>query len=133
MIENESIRILDECKQMQLKKGQDYQNPESSVTQADYFPRGITSIYEIMNAKMLRIKSIMEIKEKYPSHQENYEGLEDSAKDLINYSSFFVSWLRGQVPGQKVNSGLFNSKSPVSNSKPINSHQTSSISFNKEG
>jgi hypothetical protein len=30
----------------------------------------------------------------------NYESLEDSAKDAINYLSFFVSYSRGKMEGQ---------------------------------
>ena len=50
----ESIKVLDECKELQLKKAQDYQNPNSNIKQADYYPNGCSSILDIMNTKMLR-------------------------------------------------------------------------------
>jgi hypothetical protein len=35
-----------------------------------------------------------------PNYNPNFESLEDSAKDLINYSSFAVSFIRGGIDGQ---------------------------------
>lgn len=102
----ESCNVLEECIELQNAKGHDYQNPNSTVRQADYYPSGIQTIYEIMHAKMLRMKSLMES----DPHDVNFESLEDSAKDLINYSSFFVSYLRGCVDGQKVGHDIFNKK-----------------------
>ena len=37
----ESIKVLQECAELQLKKSNDYQNPNSRIKQADYYPRGI--------------------------------------------------------------------------------------------
>ena len=36
--------------------------------------------------------------------------LEDSAKDLINYASFMVSYMRGKMPGQDTNADYKNRK-----------------------
>jgi len=38
----------------------------------------------------------------------NFESLEDSAKDLINYSSFFVSYCRKGIKGQDSTKDVFN-------------------------
>jgi hypothetical protein len=38
----------------------------------------------------------------------NFESLEDSAKDLINYASFFVAYCRSGIVGQKPNNNIFN-------------------------
>jgi hypothetical protein len=40
----ESVNVLQECIDLQEKKSRDYQNPNSSVSQADYYPNGITTI-----------------------------------------------------------------------------------------
>lgn len=101
-----SISVLEECVQLQTKKSADYQNPNSTVEQADYYPRGVWSLYDIMHTKMTRIKSLLEAVE--AGHTPNFEGLDDSARDLINYSSFFVSWLDGQIPGQSSDRDMFN-------------------------
>ena len=109
-----SVKVLHECAELQLKKSQDYQSAASSVTQADYYPSGIKTIYEIMLAKMLRMKSLIEkgeanarIREQQTSGT-NFESLEDSARDLINYASFFVSYMEREIPGQNQWNDMFN-------------------------
>lgn len=95
-----AIEILDEAKQIQIKKSTDYQNPKSRVKQAQYYPRGCATISDRMSMKVLRIQSVLEAMELDPDYKANYESLEDSALDLINYSSFFISYLRGGIDGQ---------------------------------
>lgn len=101
MIETESMRVLDECKDVMAKKANDYQNPNSSIKQADYYPNGCMTILDIMHAKMLRLRSVMEAMEYDPNYKPNFESIEDSAKDLINYASFLISYSRGKMDGQK--------------------------------
>jgi hypothetical protein len=92
----ESVKVLQECADLQLKKSIDYQNPNSKVKQAMHYRHGVDTIYDIMHGKMLRIQSLLEAKTDNP----NFESLEDSFKDLINYGSFAVSYLRGKMDGQ---------------------------------
>lgn len=108
MTEPESVNVLKECIELQLKKSRDYQNPNSSVKQADYYPSGVLTIQEIMHAKMLRLRSVMEATLSDPNYSQNFESLEDSAKDLINYASFFVAYSRGKINGQDPNKDAFN-------------------------
>lgn len=96
----ESIKILHECADLQLKKSNDYQNPNSTIRQADYYPRGIASILDIIHAKTLRMRSVLEAMENDPNYSPNFESIEDSAKDLINYSSFLAAYVRGGIDGQ---------------------------------
>lgn len=107
----ESVNVLQECIDLQIRKSRDYQNPNSTVVQSDYYPNGITTIHDIMHAKMLRMRSVMEamMSEDYDP---NFESLEDSAKDLINYASFFVSYARYGIPGQSFNNDAFNRPLP---------------------
>ena len=102
-----SVDVLQECLQLQLKKANDYQNPNSSVQQADYYPNGIITIHDIMHAKMLRMKSVMDAMQS-DDYTPNFESLEDSAKDLINYSSFFVAYCRQGIKGQNQTKNVFN-------------------------
>lgn len=95
-----SVRVLRECIELQLKKSRDYQNPNSLIKQSDYYPSGCLTILEIMHAKMLRIRSVIEAMQYDETYAPNFESLEDSAKDLINYASFFVSYSRGEMEGQ---------------------------------
>ena len=96
----ESIRVLQECAELQTKKSNDYQNPNSTIRQADYYPRGIASILDVVHAKTLRMRSVLEAMERDPNYQPNFESLEDSGKDLINYGSFLVAYIRGGIDGQ---------------------------------
>ena len=113
-----SVEVLQECAELQLKKSQDYQNEASSVMQADYYPSGIKTIYEIMHAKMLRMRSLMEKSEAAASPGASFESLEDSARDLINYASFFVSYMEGCVPGQYNTNDMFNKIIPFVPEEP---------------
>lgn len=94
--EPESVRVLKECIDLQKQKSADYQAEESSVRQADYYPRGLETLYDIIWAKMLRIRSVLD-----KGENANFESIEDSFKDLINYASFAVAWKRGGVDGQE--------------------------------
>ena len=106
-LERESVRVLRECIDLQLRKSQDYQNPNSNVTQAMHYRRGVDSIHDIMQGKLYRAQSLLES----GTHSAaNFESLEDTYKDLINYASFAVSWLRGEIPGQAQDRDLFNRK-----------------------
>ena len=102
----ESINVLNECIDLQSKKSQDYQNPNSNVVQAMHYRRGIDSIHDIIQGKVYRAQSLLESQ----SAQPNFESLEDTYKDIINYCSFAVSWLRGKMEGQDSNRDIFNRK-----------------------
>lgn len=104
----ESVKVLRECIDLQLRKSRDYQNPNSRVKQADYYPSGVKTIHEICHAKMLRALSVMEAMEKDSEYTQNFESIEDSFKDLINYASFAISYCRGMIPGQNKNNDIFN-------------------------
>jgi hypothetical protein len=109
-IMKESIKVLQECADLQLKKSNDYQNANSTIRQADYYPRGAASILDIMNTKVLRMRSVLEAMENDANYAPNFESLQDSAKDLINYSSFFVSFCRGGIDGQSKDRDFLNRK-----------------------
>lgn len=100
MAEKESLKVLAEAAQIQMRKSNDYQNPHSRIKQADYYPRGFASILDTMHAKVLRMQSVLEAMESDPSYTPNFESLEDSCVDLINYCSFGVAYMRGGIDGQ---------------------------------
>ena len=107
-MEKESIKVLSECSDIQLKKSKDYQNPNSRIKQADYYPRGVMSIMELINTKTIRLWSLIEAMENDPSYEPNFESIEDSLKDLINYASFAVAYSRGKIEGQDPNRDFLN-------------------------
>lgn len=104
----ESLKVLQECAELQAKKSNDYQNPNSRIVQADYYPRGVASIMDIIHAKTLRLWSVLEAMENDPDYQPNFESIEDSFKDLINYASFGVAYCRGKIPGQDPSKDFLN-------------------------
>ena len=90
------------------KKAQDYQNPNSSVVQADYYPRGVQSILDVLHTKYLRAVSLVEAAES--GYEPNHESLEDTFKDMINYAAFAACWCRKTIPGQDPKSSLTSNK-----------------------
>ena len=103
----ESLKVLQECAELQTKKSNDYQNQESNVTQAMHYRRGVDSIHDIINGKMLRAQSLLEAG---MQGDPNFESLEDTYKDMINYASFAVSFMRGKMEGQDTNRDMFNNR-----------------------
>jgi hypothetical protein len=101
-----SANILLEAAEIQEKKGQDYNNSISRVQQADYYVHGVWSIMDTINGKYLRMVSVLETME--AGGKVNYESVEDSALDLINYTSFLAAYMRGEVPGQRPDRDIFN-------------------------
>jgi hypothetical protein len=106
--DKESIKVLQEAAQLQLKKSNDYQNPNSRIKQADYYPRGFATILDVMYAKVLRMQSVLEAMENDPNYEPNFESLEDSCIDLINYGSFGAAYIRGGIDGQQPNRDFLN-------------------------
>lgn len=104
----ESVNVLQECVDLQLRKSRDYQNPNSSIVQAMHYRKGIDTLHDVMHTKMLRAQSLLE-----SGSDPNFESLEDTYKDLINYASFAVSWLRGKMNGQDPNRDIFNRVKPA--------------------
>jgi hypothetical protein len=102
----ESLKVLQECAELQQRKSKDYQNEKSRIRQADHYPRGCATILDMVHQKITRIYSVMEAMEQ--GETANFESLEDSAKDAINYLSFFVSYSRGKMEGQDTKRDLVN-------------------------
>lgn len=100
-----SAQILEEAARLQIQKGQDYQSEHSTVKQADYYPHGIDSIMDIVNAKYLRMKSVLD-KMKHGGAANN-ESIFDSCIDGINYLSFAAAWLEGEIDGQSPDKDIF--------------------------
>ncbi len=101
-----SANILLEAAEIQEKKGLDYNNAISRVQQADYYVHGVWSIMDTIHGKYLRMVSVLETME--AGGKVNYESVEDSALDLINYTSFLAAYMRGEVPGQRPDRDIFN-------------------------
>lgn len=83
--------VLRRVTEMRVKKGQDY---NSGVALSDYFPLGHASYFQMLHLKTLRIRSLLELTDK--GGTPNFEGIEDTVLDLINYATFYGEWLMEQ-------------------------------------
>ena len=108
--ERESVNVLRECIDLQIRKSQDYQNPNSNIVQAMHYRRGVSTIHDMINQKLLRAQSLLEPMENGEVRDPNFESLEDTYKDLINYASFALSYIRGQMEGQDPTRDMLNRK-----------------------
>lgn len=106
----ESVKVLKECAELQLKKSNDYQNPNSRIRQADYYQHGVATILDVIYGKVLRAYSVMEAMDSDPNYKPNFESMEDSFKDMINYASFAVAYIRGKVDGQHPDRDFMNKR-----------------------
>ena len=108
----ESIKVLQECAELQNRKSEDYQNEGSNVLQAMHYRRGVDSIHDIIQGKCYRAQSLLE-----SGSTPNHESLEDTYKDIINYCSFAVSFMRGKMEGQLPNRDMYNRPVKVSDNE----------------
>ena len=106
----ESVKVLQECIDLQLKKSQDYQSDSSNITQAMHYRRGVDTIHDIILGKITRATSLLE-----SGKDPNFESLEDTYKDMINYASFAVSYMRGKMEGQVAGRDMFNRSTASTN------------------
>ena len=110
LVKKESVEVLKECIELQNRKSQDYQSKESNVTQAMHYRRGVDSIHDIIQGKCYRAQSLLE-----SDGDPNFESLEDTYKDIINYCSFAVSYMRGKMEGQQPERDMFNKSTKSTN------------------
>ena len=106
----ESVAVLQECMDLQLKKSKDYQSDSSNITQAMHYRRGVDTIHDIIIGKLMRATSLIE-----SGNDPNFESLEDTYKDMINYASFAVSYMRGKMDGQQSGRDMFNKPTASTN------------------
>ena len=81
-----AIDIMKEAIALKERKSIDYQG--SKWTEADYFPFGDESYMHMIHTKYLRMRNIMDAKDV------NFESLEDTLIDMINYAAMYAAFLR---------------------------------------
>jgi hypothetical protein len=106
--ERESVTVLEECIDLQKRKSKDYQNPNSNIKQAMHYRRGVSTIHDMIQQKLYRAQSLLEPLENGDVSEPNFESLEDTYKDAINYLSFAVSYIRGKMEGQDITRDMLN-------------------------
>ena len=81
--------ILEDAKRLKEEKQKDYQGHVWS--EEDYFPFDDYSYIHMLWTKMLRIRSLAE----NPDNP-NFESLQDSVIDLINYGAMYAAFLENR-------------------------------------
>lgn len=77
---------LAEAALLHIRKGEDY-NHKASISA--YFPFGTVSYAQMLHTKALRFVSLTQ--KELEGEKPNYEGLRDTALDIINYAGFYIS------------------------------------------
>lgn len=90
---DKAAEILKEAADLKIKKSKDYQG--GKWKESDYFPFKDQSYIHMMWTKMLRIRSVAE------KQDVNFESLEDSLLDMINYSAMYIAFLRDKDSGER--------------------------------
>ena len=80
-----AIQILRDAAALKEEKSKDYQGGVWS--EEDYFPFGHQSYIHMLWTKMLRIRNVAE------KNGVNFESLEDSLLDIINYAAMYAAWV----------------------------------------
>ena len=82
-----AARILLECADLLEKKSQDYNS--GPVSRDDYALYGRRSHMQMVWTKVLRLRSLSS-----SEGTVNFESVEDTLKDLCNYSAIWADWER---------------------------------------
>ena len=83
-----AIQVMKDAIALKEKKSKDYQG--GLWTEEDYFPFGHESYLHMIHTKYLRIRSVAE------QENTNFESLEDSLIDMINYCAMYGAWIENQ-------------------------------------
>ena len=78
------------------RKAKDYEgtrDEDADPARSSYFPYGNISYLHMVHLKLKRIETLVLKKHNNPDQPINFESLEDSLIDLINYCAFFHSHL----------------------------------------
>jgi glutathionylspermidine synthase len=73
-----------------------------------HYRRGVSTIHDMIHQKLLRAQSLLEVAEQGNGVNPNFESLEDTYKDMINYCSFAVAYMRGRMEGQTIQRDMLN-------------------------
>ncbi len=80
------------CQALMDRKGEDYGGGiKQDDARIEYHPLGEVSYYQMLHTKMKRIESMIKLQQ--AGKEPNFESLQDSVADLINYASFFWAFL----------------------------------------
>ena len=80
-----------------VKKSEDYNQGMGhldihNTDRSSYFPFGTVSYAQMLHTKAQRFNSL--VSRELNGETSNFEGLADTALDIINYAGFFIDWSR---------------------------------------
>lgn len=78
-------------------KSKDYGNLDHA--RQDYFPFGATSYMTMIHTKYARLMNLTRAEQE--GKEANFESIQDSVVDLLNYAAFFWAYLEAQKKGPK--------------------------------
>ena len=107
-----SVGILMEAARLMSAKARDY---NATVPQAHYYPNGLWTLLDTIHGKRLRACSVLGAMESDPNYEPNFDSLEDSFVDMINYAAFSIAFIRGELNGQDLQRCGLTSNMPVDN------------------
>lgn len=87
-----ATQILKDAAALKERKSQDYQG--GLYTEADYFPYGSKSYAHMIHTKYLRMMSLLD--KEFTGDEVNFESLEDTLIDMINYAAMFAAFLENK-------------------------------------
>jgi hypothetical protein len=88
MDQNKYWALIEPAAEIVAKKHEDYGNDEVGL--AAYFPHGALSYHQMIHVKALRLGALAQSQE-----EPNFESIEDSLYDLINYAVFWLAAIKG--------------------------------------
>jgi hypothetical protein len=80
--------VLLECAELLERKSQDYNS--NGIDRDDYYLYGRKSLMTMIHTKTLRLRSLID---QCPTDV-NFESIQDTLKDLANYSAIWIDWER---------------------------------------
>jgi len=81
------LELIQPAIEIVQKKDQDYGN--AKLGRESYFPFGAKSYVQMLHVKSQRLVSLTQEENVTP----NFESVEDTLKDMINYAVFMLDWM----------------------------------------
>ena len=85
------LELINPAIEIVVKKGEDYGN--DTLGFKSYFPFGFKSYTQMLHVKTQRLVSLAQT-----DHEPNFESVQDTLKDMINYAVFLLDAIdKGEV------------------------------------